>query len=379
MNRSFEDAVFKYDVAKKGNDLGDLLGSFTNIDIPIPANPVFSIFGPPRINLHISGAVDIRAAFRTTTTDQITLSTLGNTRNEPDFAQEVQINVSGTIGDKLNILADWNTQRTFEYENQLRIKYTGYDDEVVQSVEAGNVSLSTNSSFISSSSALFGIKAAFQFGPLKMTAIASQKKGQIQEKNITGGSQETEFNIHLYQYSTNHFFLDTSYIPLFEQFYSTHQGVGSKQIIDYEVWVTTTQTDYQKTTQGVAYLDLPGVSAATADTNYAYYRTASAQTLNKPEVARWEKLRPQVDYSIHPYAGYISLNSSLQANQALAIAYRVENNPGPNDDTYFGTFYNSLGKDSVLVLKLISPRGLVPQNKAAWRLLMKNIYSLGGA
>jgi len=67
--------------------------------------------------LSISGAVDIRAAFRNTTTDQQTISAYGNTRNEPDFAQEVQINVSGTIGDKLNILADWNTQRTFEYEN----------------------------------------------------------------------------------------------------------------------------------------------------------------------------------------------------------------------------------------------------------------------
>jgi cell surface protein SprA len=381
MNRSFEDAVFKYDVIKKGNDLGDLLGSFTNIDIPIPANPVFSIFGPPRINLHISGAVDIHAAFRTTTTDQITLSALGNTRNEPDFAQEVQINVSGTIGDKLNILADWNTQRTFEYENQLRIKYTGYDDEVVQGVEAGNVSLSTNSSFISSSSALFGIKAAFQFGPLKMTAIASQKKGQIQEKNITGGSQEREFNIHSYEYNTDHFFLDASYIPLFEQFYATHQGDGSKQIVDYEVWVTTTQTDYQKTTPGVAYLDLPGVRAEDIAATYKPLRDP-AQSLpleKKPESARWEKLRQQVDYTIHPYAGYISLNTSLQANQALAIAYRVENNPGPNDDTYYGTFYSTLGQDSVLVLKLIKPRGLVPQNKAAWRLLMKNIYSLGGA
>ena len=158
MNRSIEDEVHKFEAVKKKNDLGDVLGSFTNIDIPIPANPVFSIFGPPKINLHISGAVDIHAAFTNTQTDQVTLSSLGSTINQPDFSQEVQINVSGTIGDKLNILADWNTQRTFDYENQLKIKYTGYDDEIVQSVEAGNVSLATNSAFISSSSALFGIK-----------------------------------------------------------------------------------------------------------------------------------------------------------------------------------------------------------------------------
>jgi cell surface protein SprA len=379
INRNFEDAVYKYEVLKKGNDLGDLLGTFTNIDIPIPANPVFSIFGPPRINLHISGAVDIRAAFRTTTTDQITLSTLGNTRNEPDFAQEVQINVSGTIGDKLNILADWNTQRTFEYENQLRIKYTGYDDEVVQSVEAGNVSLSTNSSFISSSSALFGIKAAFLFGPLKMTAIASQKKGQIQEKNITGGSSEREFNIHPYEYSTDHYFLDTSYIPLFEQFFAIHQGDASKQIVDYEVWVTTTQVYDPTNVQGIAFLDLPGVSAKDTVTYQNLRNNAPSLPSDKqPETGRWEQLKRQVDYTVNPYAGYISLNRSLQQNQALAIAYRVENGSGPEDDIYYGTFSNTGRKDSVLVLKLIKPRALLPQNRVAWRMQMKNIYSLGG-
>ena len=367
MNRAFEDAVFRYDVVKKGNDLGDLLGSFTNIDIPIPANPVFSIFGPPRINLHISGAVDIRAAFRTTTTDQITLSTLGNTRNEPDFAQEVQINVSGTIGDKLNILADWNTQRTFEYENQLRIKYTGYDDEVVQSVEAGNVSLSTSSSFISSSSALFGIKAAFQFGPLKMTAIASQKKGQIQEKNISGGSSEREFNIHAYEYNTDHYFVDTSYIPLFEPYITTQQGDGDKQIIDYEVWVTTTQAFDPTTVQGVAFIDLPGDTAA-----LGRRRDSSKSVPGEIEVGRWERLERQKDYTINPYAGYISLNRSLQTTQALAMAYRLQ------DGAVYGTFTGTGSKDSVLVLKLLKPKSLLPQHKVAWRMLMKNIYSLGG-
>ena len=130
------------------DDLGELLTEITQIQIPVPPNPIFSIFGKPQIQLNISGAVDIKAGFRNTKSDQIQVSALDQTRNEPDFSQEVQVNVNGTIGDKLNILADWNTQRTFEYENQLKIKYTGYEDEIVQSVEAGNVSLRTPSSFI---------------------------------------------------------------------------------------------------------------------------------------------------------------------------------------------------------------------------------------
>ena len=111
-------------VITQKDDLGQLLSNITQITIPIPANPIFSIFGKQEIKLNISGAVDIKAGLRNTTSDQTTISRLDQTRNEPDFSQEVQVNVSGTIGDKLNILADWNTRRTFEYENQLKIKYT---------------------------------------------------------------------------------------------------------------------------------------------------------------------------------------------------------------------------------------------------------------
>ncbi len=71
---------------------------------------------------------------------------LGNQKNI-NFKQDLQITAKGTVGDKLTIDADWNTQRTFDFENQLRIKYTGYKDEVIQKIEGGNVSLETGSKF----------------------------------------------------------------------------------------------------------------------------------------------------------------------------------------------------------------------------------------
>jgi len=100
------------------------------------------------------------------------------------------VNVNGEIGNKLNIAADWNTQRTFEYENQLHVKYTGYEDEIVQSVEAGNVSLPTNSSFISGGSALFGIMAKFSDRAFALTTVATQKKGQVKEISVSGGGKQ---------------------------------------------------------------------------------------------------------------------------------------------------------------------------------------------
>ena len=152
----------------------------------------------------------------------------------------MQVNVNGTIGDKLNILADWNTQRTFEYENQLKIKYTGYEDEIVQSVEAGNVSLQTPSAFIGSSQALFGVKAKFQAGPLTLTTLASQKKGQIKEVAVSGGSQEQTFEFRAFEYATNHFFVDTSYTRILRAVLSQRPRDRRRadiQIVEEEVWV----------------------------------------------------------------------------------------------------------------------------------------------
>ncbi|MGE5313936.1 MAG: cell surface protein SprA, partial [Acidobacteriota bacterium] len=381
ITQNFEELVLKNEEAKKRDDLGELLTSFTNIDIPIPANPVFSIFGPPRINLHISGAVDIRAAFRNTTTDQVTTSALGNSRNEPDFAQEVQINVSGTIGDKLNINADWNTQRQFEYENQLKIKYTGYEDEIVQSVEAGNVSLPTNSKFISSSSALFGIKAQFQLGPLKLTAVASQKKGQVQEKTVTGGSSEVPFEKKAYDYSKDHFFIDTLYRYIYEwQFEQIPRTDARMMITDYEVWITNQSSDQTLARKANAYIHLDSTNGDPSAYD-AQRKPVGVATPGEVEEGQWIKLEDEKDYRIDRAYGTITMNRSTEG-LAVAIAYRV-GDVAAGTDRFYGTMTsrekNSTNDTSAtLVLKLIKPKSLLPQFKAAWRGQMKNIYPLGG-
>ncbi len=210
----WESIGYAYELKDNKKGLGELIKDITDFEIPLPSVGVLSIFGEPKISLKIGGAVDIHGAWRNETTEGVTASRLGNTRNEPDFKQQVQISVQGTIGDKLNINADWNTERTFEYENQLKIKYTGYEDEIIQSVEAGNVSLQT-SPLVGGSEALFGIKAKFKMGPLTLTTLASQKKGEVKEVSVSGGTTSQPFNLRAYDYSKNHYFVDTTYRPLF--------------------------------------------------------------------------------------------------------------------------------------------------------------------
>ena len=260
-----------YELKSSKKELGQLIKDITDFEIPLPSVGVLSIFGAPKISLKIGGAIDIHGAWRNETTQGITTSLLGNTRNEPDFSQTVQVNVNGTIGDKLNIKADWNTERQFEYENQLKIKYTGYEDEIVQSVEAGNVSLQTTP-LVGGSEALFGLKAQFKLGPLTLTTLASQKKGQIKEVNVAGGATSSTFDLRAYDYSTNHYFIDTVYASPYLHIFSSYYGSSTPvinekyRVTDIEVWKSVNNAIINTATErkANAYINLPAIKAEEA-------------------------------------------------------------------------------------------------------------------
>lgn len=379
--KNWEELAYKYDVKLGRKELGDVLASITNIDIPIPSNPVLSIFGPPKINLRINGAVTIDGSWRNEKTEGVTASLLGNVRNEPNFKQDVQINISGTIGDKLTIMADWNTQNTFEYENQLKIKYTGYPDEIVQSVEAGNVSLQT-SPLVGGGEALFGVKAKFQLGPLWLTAIASQKKGEIKEKVLSGGAEAQQFKKRAYEYSTNHYFVDTVYadtsahLNIFNKWYGnpTPIPVDYYRIKDIEVWKSITGLPNPKERRANAFIYLPP-----RQRNESYPDNLRGNIDAVPgqiEVGRFIKLEPS-EYIVHYETGYITFKTQINETDILAVAYRMEGEPGNDNDIFYGDFIADVPDTVTLILKLIKPANLQPQYTTAWKLQLRNIYPLG--
>ncbi|MGB9664626.1 MAG: cell surface protein SprA, partial [Ignavibacteria bacterium] len=379
--KNWEELAYKYDVKLGKKELGDVLASITNIDIPIPSNPVLSIFGPPKINLRINGAVTIDGSWRNEKTEGVTASLLGNVRNEPNFKQDVQINISGTIGDKLTIMADWNTQNTFEYENQLKIKYTGYPDEIVQSVEAGNVSLQT-SPLVGGGEALFGVKAKFQLGPLWLTAIASQKKGEVKEKVLSGGAEAQQFKKRVYEYSTNHYFVDTVYadtsaeLNIFNKHYGnpTPIPVEYYRIKDIEVWKTITGLPNPKERRVNAYIYLnPRQRSQSYPDNL---RGNIDAVPGQIEVGRFIKLDPS-EYIVHYETGYITFKTQINETDAIAVAYRMEGDPGNENDIFYGEFVADVPDTVTLILKLIKPANLQPQYKTAWKLQLRNIYPLG--
>src|SRR5690606_14393787 len=97
---------------------------------------------------------------------------------DPTFKQDLRLGIRGTIGDKLNVDVSWDTQSQFDYQNQLRLQYTGYEDEIIQRIEAGNVMLQTPSTLIRGGQSLFGIKSEMQLGGVRLTTVASQQEGE---------------------------------------------------------------------------------------------------------------------------------------------------------------------------------------------------------
>ncbi len=358
------------------DELEQLFRNITEITIPLPFSSE-TIFGPPTINLKINGVIDITASYQRSTTDELTI-TQTPTQNNINFKQDVQVTTKGSVGDKLTIDADWNSQRTFDFENQLKLKYKGYPDEVVQSIEAGNVSLETKSNLIGSTQALFGVKAAFKLGPLTLTAIASQKKSEQKEVDITGGSVETPIGgdpngLLISNYSENNYLLDSGYASSFVSYYTN--GTYNIDVQKVEVWVYAEANNPQRRLN-IAYTDL------TEKTGQNYYD--SLRTRGDSDGVRMNgnfiKLDPS-EYTLNRYAGYITLGNftATAGKDVIAVAYTVSVNNGQPQQ--YGDYANEEPNNKLVLKMLRTNNQLSPSQDAAhrklWNRMLKNIYNTG--
>ncbi len=73
----------------------------------------------------------------------------------------------------------------------MKLAYTGEEDEIIKSLEAGNVSMNTSSnSLINGGAALFGMKADLQFGKLRVNALFAQQESESKTVSSKGRADE---------------------------------------------------------------------------------------------------------------------------------------------------------------------------------------------
>jgi len=389
------------------------------------------IFGGNTIDIKPRGSAEVIFGINISKTENPRIPLNQRRVTTFNFDQRIQLNLVGNIGEKLKINTNYNTQATFDFENQVKLDYTGFEDEIIQKIEAGNVSLPLRGTLIQGSQSLFGLKTELRFGRLTATAIFSQEKGQRRNVQTQGGAQTTNFDIKADEYEANkHYFLSYYFRERFDDALRTLPTVNSGVVIQrIEVWVTNTRQDFAQTRNIVAYTDLgedasqasidrghisrdlpPGflqddggraVADNTANSLYATVSNNAAITgfLNSSEALQdlglvaarhFEKvesarLLTASEYTINQRLGFISLNQSLNNDEVLAVAYQYT----LDGQTYtVGQFAQGgvvPGADSTatapagieaLALRLLKATITNPRIPL-WDLMMKNIYSLG--
>ena len=179
--------------------------------------------------------------------DNPSLSTRNQSNVSLDFNQAISLSLNGKVGKRLTIASNYDTQSTFDFQNLLKLDYTPDEDDIIQKIELGNVSMPISGSLINGAQSLFGFKTQLKFGATTIDAVFSEQRSQSSTMNASSDGAFNEFSIFPLDYDSNrHFFLAHYFRKNFDQFLESYPYVNSPiDITRIEIWITnqTTETD----------------------------------------------------------------------------------------------------------------------------------------
>lgn len=255
----FKDAVKNHWKSKiKAEDLQNQTKKATLPKLTINSEIFDRIFGGNQVDIKPTGTAELIFALNRNKTLNPAIPQKQQKVTNFDFNMRIQLNLIGKIGDKLKITTSYNTEASFDWENQMKLEYTGYEDEILKKIEAGNVSMPLNTTLIQGSQSLFGVKTQLQFGRLTATTIFSQQKGKKQEVSVQGGAQTMYFNVSADNYEVNkHYFMGQYFRDNYDQWMGTLPVVSTPIIITkVEVYITNQTGSTEQTRNFVAFTDL---------------------------------------------------------------------------------------------------------------------------
>ena len=217
-----------------------------------------SIFGSNEIEIRPQGSAELTFGVNSSKTNNPRIPERQRRITTFNFDQKIQLNVVGNIGTRMKLNVNYNTESTFDFENQMKLQYTGDEDQIIQGIELGNVSLPLTGSLIQGSSSLFGAKISTKWGHLRNTTVFSQQRGERKEITVQGGAQTTNFDIAADSYEANrHYFLSSWFREEYDRALESLPIVGSGvNITRIEVWLVNLQSNTQDVRNAVAFADL---------------------------------------------------------------------------------------------------------------------------
>ncbi len=404
-----EKAYFSY----RANSLGVLNRKVTRPKVKVFDSYFDRLFGKTGSDLKLDfkpvGEINIKAGYQGQTVMNPTLPERARSNGGFDFDASTNFSMNASIGDKLKFPVNFNTLSNLGFDNQIKLNYKGKKDEIIKSIEAGNINYISRSALIPSTQNLFGVKTQLQFGRLFITAAIANQKSQRQSMNLQGGAATQKFQKRLNDYEENrHFLLAQFFRNNYNKAMSTLPLINSQvQIKRIEVWITNRngQTTNSRDVVGLADLGEPKPYSTKWQGTSSPYADNSANNLyatitNNPNarnsagiasILTEEGMRSAQDYErtfarkltqneyfFNPQIGFLSLNIPLQADEVLGVAYQYTY----NGKVYqVGEFSDNValnpdnGVQQIMFLKLLkatTQRTDLP----IWDLMMKNVYSL---
>ncbi len=395
-----------------------------------------SVFGGKEIEVVPQGSVAMDLGLLYTKQDNPAFSPRNRSNLTFDFDQRIQLSLLGNVGTKLKVIANYDTESTFDFQNQLRLEYTPNEDDIIQKIEVGNVNMPLNSALIQGAQSLFGFKTELQFGKTRVTGVFSEQKSERRTVNVEGGATIEEFEKFAIDYDQDrHFFLAHYFRDQYNEALKDYPFINSNiQIQRVQVWVTNRTNNIQNlndTRNIVAIQDLgetnvpgniglnnppggffnraPGAfpdnpnndfnpfgitgpaesiltpairEISTVQSGFGSVTVSEGKDYAKLENAR--QLKPN-EFTFDNRLGYISLNQRLSNDEVLGVAFQYTLNGQvyqvgefANDGVDANTQADVDGAriNQNLIVKLLKST-LTNVEEPVWDLMMKNIYALG--
>ena len=329
-----------------------------------------SIFGGNTIEIIPQGSVEMDLGVLFTKQDNPAFSPRNRKNLSFDFDQRISLSLLGKVGERLQVTANYDTQSTFDFQNQIKLEYTPTEDDIIQKIEVGNVSMPLNSSLIQGAQSLFGVKTQLQFGKTTITGVFSEQKSETRSVTAEGGATVTDFELYASEYDeSRHFFLAHYFRDNYNRALTQYPFINSNvQITRAEVWITNRTNRTENVRNIVAIQDIGesdptniglnvppggfinkprgsypdnsnndfnpfGINDPTEQTilNEAIRDIASVQggfsgvPVNEGiDYVTLENARQLTrnEYQLNSQLGYISLNQRLNNDEVLAIAFQ---------------------------------------------------------
>jgi cell surface protein SprA len=377
-------------------------------------NRLFSSTGIPKVEIRPQGDVTLTAGYVGQNIKNPTLPERARKNGGFDFDYQANFGLNAKIGDKLNFPVTYNTLANFQFENQLKLDYSGNTDGIIRRLEAGNIAFPSRGSLMPGASTLFGVKAELQFGKLFVTGVLANQNSSRQQVQLQGGSGLQQFIVKADEYEENRHFLLAQY---FKANYNKNMKnlpavTTPVQILRMEVWVTNRTGSTTENRNVVAMMDLgenkpfnpnviplPVNSYPQNGANDLYQRLVNDPATRDPSLVTnrltgfgltsvqdfertfARKLRNE-EYYFNPQIGFISLNTVLQPDEVLGVAFQYTVNGKVyqvgefSNDVTPDTTNNNSGTQKVLFLKMLKATSQRP-GLPIWDLMMKNVYAVG--